>query len=112
MRPTRDTPNANEAITAPRAVMGTEIEMAPDVVPVAVGMVVPPLLEPEEPEEPDLLVAVAVEAIPKSSALLKVVQLEDAGMDGCHGRVEPGVRAEGCDQVVVTPLVTYTPAGS
>ena len=49
MKPTRNTPSKNEATTDPMAVVGTEIEMAPDDVPVACGM---PLPEPEEPNFP------------------------------------------------------------
>ena len=52
--PTRNAPSDNEAITPRMAVVGTEIEMAPDVVPVA-----DPPLEPE-PEAPDLPGVVAV----------------------------------------------------
>ena len=56
MKPTRNTPSKNEATTDPMAVVGTEIEMAPDFVPVASGTVLPL----PEPVEPALPVPVAV----------------------------------------------------
>jgi len=116
LKPTRKAPSDNEAMTAPMAVVGAEIERAPDDVPVAAGKL--PLFDPLLPAEPDglpddLPVAVAlgaalVLAAPKSWAVLKVVQLDDAGMEGCHGRVLPGVSDAGCFHVVVWPSVpTY-----
>jgi len=92
---------------APRAVAGTEIERAPDAEPVAEGTLL--LLDPLPAEPVALLpvvVAVAaelVETCPKSWAVLKVVQLDEAGMEGCHGRVLPGDNEAGCDHVVVWP---------